>query len=96
MENTRVDEAATYFADRLRELMGDHLVARPHTDHRRRVTPLSVHNMLRVEHPDLKLSQTQWYRYCKGAASPRLNEVWAVANIFDVPPCFFVPGTGER
>ena len=93
MENTRVDEAAAYFADRLRTLMGGHLAVQPRTGRQRRVTPLSVHRMLQVEHPDLKLSQTQWYRFCNGVASPRLNEVCAVADIFGVTPSYFVRDT---
>jgi transcriptional regulator with XRE-family HTH domain len=88
------DPVIHYFSERLHDLIRDRFAQR--TDKRRgprKVTPLTVHKMLRQHAPDTAPSRTQVYRYFHGEAAPTIVTVNDFARLFGVSPRFFLPET---
>jgi hypothetical protein len=76
------DPVIRYFSERLHDLIRDRFAQR--TDKRRgprKVTPLTVHKMLRQHAPDTAPSRTQVYRYFHGEAAPTIVTVTLSANL---------------
>ncbi|WP_373145841.1 helix-turn-helix domain-containing protein [Mycobacterium marinum] len=88
--------ATEFFSKRFRELAGSMKVRMLDTDRVRKLTPLRIQRMLKEQAPELPVSQTQIYRYFHGEAPPRLDVVYELARLFDVPPSYFVEGSDEE
>lgn len=83
--------ATEYFARQIQALAAKTDVRMLETNQVRRLTPLRIQRMLKEQAPDLPVSQTQIYRYFHGESPPRLDVVYELARLFDVPPTYFVP-----
>lgn len=83
--------ATTYFAARLRELMAEFRFRDLETGRTRKLTPLTLHKILKEQAPQLACSQTQVYRYVNGEAAPDVAVVYELAILFAVPPTHFIP-----
>lgn len=80
--------AATYFAEQLRSLMGQHRV-RLAGGKTRRLTPLRLQRMLAEKYPG-RISQSQMYRLHRGEALPYVDDICMFADFFGVSPRVFV------
>ncbi|MDO3014618.1 hypothetical protein P5V34_11530 [Mycobacteroides abscessus subsp. abscessus] len=87
---TAPDPTASFFAARLKEIFAARRVRTP-SGHMRLLTPLGLHRLLRDQMPQMRVSQTQTYRYCAGTAVPRLDEVCAIATVLGISPKDLVP-----
>lgn len=84
--------STTYFARQLQQLAADSSVRLlDGSDRVRKLTPLQLQKFLKEQAPDLPVSQTQIYRYYHGEASPRLDVVFELADLFGVSPTVFLP-----
>lgn len=87
----------TFFAHRLQELTARHRVQR--IDKRRksrRLTPLTVHQLLAQQSPEFAPSQTQVYRLFRAEAAPTIVMVDQLARLFGVSPRSFLPDKATR
>ena len=87
---TSPDPATALFANQLRRLMADCQIRYPDSGKVRQLTPLGLLNLLQERKPRLDISRTQFYRYVHGERAPRLDELVAIAEVFDVSPCYFL------
>ncbi|WP_082960445.1 MULTISPECIES: helix-turn-helix transcriptional regulator [unclassified Mycobacterium] len=83
--------ATAYFSERLRHLMAGMGVRDLDNGQVRRLTPLRLQRMLQAQAPELPLSQSQFYRYVNGEATPDIAVVYELAILFGVPPTYFIP-----
>jgi transcriptional regulator with XRE-family HTH domain len=84
--------STTYFARELQKLAADSSVRLlDGSDRVRKLSPLQLQKFLKEQAPDLPVSQTQIYRYYHGEASPRLDVVFELADLFGVSPTVFLP-----
>lgn len=84
--------STTYFARELQKLAAESSVRLlDGSDRVRKLSPLQLQKFLKEQAPDLPVSQTQTYRYYHGEASPRLDVVFELADLFGVSPTVFLP-----
>lgn len=84
------DPATAFFAQQLRGLMADFQIRRLDSGKARKLTALSLFNLLQYRKPELNISRTQFYRYVHGERAPRLDELVAIAEVLEVSPCYFL------
>lgn len=86
-----------FFAHRLRELTTRHRVQRIDKKRRpRKLTPLTVHQLLTQQSPEFAPSQTQIYRLYRAEAAPTIVTVDQLARLFGVSPRSFLPEKPTR
>lgn len=86
-----------FFAHRLQELTARHRVQR--VDKRRKprkLTPLTVHQLLAQQSPAIAPSRTQIYRLYRAEAAPTIVMVDQLARLFGVSPRSFLPEKATR
>jgi len=87
----------TFFAHRLQELTARHSVQRVDRKTKpRKLTPLSVRQLLAQQSPAIAPSQTQIYRLYRGEAAPTIVMVDQLARLFGVSPRSFLPEKATR
>ncbi|MCX5046300.1 hypothetical protein OG921_24310 [Aldersonia sp. NBC_00410] len=83
----------------LRDLVDSHDVATAPGEEPRRLTGYRLYQILTERYPDVAVSKSHLYRLLSGetpparrpsATIPRLDLIFAFANIFDVSPAYFV------
>ncbi len=81
-----------YFAQRFRELAAAADARTLTCGEAGKINPHVLYRLLSERAPHLALSERQVYRYFNGAATPRIDLVFELAQLFGVSPCYFLPG----
>lgn len=85
-----------YFARQLQALAQANKVRMLDTGEVHRLTVRRLYMLISDNYPELRLSQTHFYRYYHGQHPPRLDLVLALSHLFGVSPGHFLVDPTEQ